>query len=189
MGERQAAAQEKRDTPVPGELLLAVSASNYQEIKGKAGAYWLEPPAATPDNKPVGTRAWLETVKLAPQARQEVANRKYCPAPCRAAHGPDDGPAGGSVKVQVKAQVPPGQALNARVFAREDKKKKVVELKPQGNNVFSGDLPLDPKTPAGETTVTVVALRAEPVSESARKRADPLLDLPTPGRYGRRQAL
>ena len=179
LGERQTTPKEKRDTVAPGELFLAVSAPNYQEIKGKAGAYWLEPPAAAaPDKKPVGTRAWLETVKLAPvgsDKKSEIENTALLLAEPRM--DPSMAPAGSSVKISVKLQVPPGQALNVRVFAREDKKKKVVELKAQEGGVFAGELPLDPKTPAGDTTVTVVALRAEPVEVSLRdSKADPLLD-------------
>jgi len=37
------------------EALLSVSAPHYQDVKGKAGAYWLEP-AATRDGKPVYRR-------------------------------------------------------------------------------------------------------------------------------------
>jgi hypothetical protein len=48
---------------------IAVSAAKFQDARGNAGAYWLEP-AATVEDRPVGPRAWLETVKLAPAGRR-----------------------------------------------------------------------------------------------------------------------
>jgi hypothetical protein len=85
-------------------------------------------------------------------------------------------PPGATVKLCVKLQTPEGKPLNVRVFAREDKKRKVVELKPQEKGLFAGELSLDPKTPKGETTITVLALRAEPVEVNLREsKADPLL--------------
>lgn len=175
LGERQAQPKEKRDTPVPGEVLIAVSAPGFKEAKGKAGAYWLEPPT---EDKKVGTRAWLETVKLAPAAsdkKSEIENVAILLAEPQLE--PSLAPAGAALKLSAKLQTPGNQPMNVRVFAREDKKKRVAELKAQGNNVYAGELVLDPKTPVGETKVTILALRADPVEVNLREsKADPLLD-------------
>jgi len=86
-------------------------------------------------------------------------------------------PPGGTVTITVKLQAPSDPAPKVRVFAREDKKRTVVELKPQGDNVFSGQLTLDPKVAKGDTIITVAALRADPVEVNLREsKADPLLD-------------
>ena len=177
LGERLEKPKDKREDLVPGETFIAVSAPSYKEIRGKAGAYWLEPPAVI-ENRPVGTRAWLESVKLAPTAgdkKSEVENVAVLLAEPRM--DPALAPAGGTVALAVKLQTPGNQPLNARVFARENKKRTVVELKGQGNNVYAGELVLDPETPIGNTVVTIVALRAEPVEvKLEEKKADPLLE-------------
>jgi hypothetical protein len=194
MGERQAAPpKEKREEVVPGEVRIAVTAPGYQEIKAKAGAYWMEAAEEPARDAPkeqreaaVGPRAWLELVKLAPAAmgdkKSAVENVAVLLAEPRLE--PSLAPAGGTVRLSVKLNAPPpppGRTLLAmRVFAREDKKHVVAELKPgegPNANVYSGELVLDPKTPAGDTTITLVALRAEPVEVNLREsKTDPLLD-------------
>lgn len=181
-GERHASRQKesekkKQERLQPGEVFLAVSAPSYQEAKGKAGAYWLEPPARIED-RPMGPRAWLETVKLAPEGsdkKSEIENTAVLLAEPQL--DPPLAPAGSPVKISVKLQTPEGQALDTRVFAREAKRHQVVELKPQGKDVFAGELPLDPKTPTGDTTVTVVALRSQPVAFRLGSRPDAMLQL------------
>ncbi len=179
MGERLSQPAAKKEEIVPGEVYLAVSAPNFKALKGKAGAYWLEPiktASEKKDEKP-GTRAWLETVKLAPAAgdkKSEVEKMAVLLGEPRI--DPVLAPAGATLTISTKLMTPAGQPLVARVFAREDKKKKVVELTPQAGNVFSGQLVLDPETPTGETTVTVVALRAEPIEVDLKEsKDDPLL--------------
>jgi len=176
LGERQASPKEKRDKLMPGEVLLSVSAPHYQDVRGKAGAYWLEP-AATRDGKPEGARAWLETAKLAPAGsdkKSEIENAAVLLTDARLE--PSLTPPGTPVKLQVKLQTPEGKPLNVRVFAREDKKREVVELKAQGESTFAGELPLDPKISPGDTTVTIAALRAQPVEvDLSASKADPLL--------------
>lgn len=196
LGERQQAAptKEKRDEVVPGEVRLAVSAPGFGDAKGKAGAYWMEPadePAKSETKEQaarrVGVRAWLETVRLAPSAnagdkKSEVENMAVLLANPRLE--PSLVPAGAPVHVEVSLQTPPPPpgrnfAQSVRVFAREDKSRAVVELKPKPDaaGVYAGDLALDPKTGAGETTITLVALRAAPIEVNLREsQADPLLD-------------
>jgi hypothetical protein len=178
LGERQASPKKKRDALVPGEVVIAVSAPNYKEARGQAGAYWLEPPARD-QGQPVGPRAWLETVKLAPAGSDKKSEIEDAAVLLAEPHmEPSLAPAGTAVKISVKLQAREAPASNIRVFAREDKKRKVVELKAQGDNVFTGELALDPKTPVGDTSVTLVALRAEPVEVDLREsKEDPLLHL------------
>lgn len=196
LGERQAAPpKDKRDEVVPGEVRIAVSAPGYQEVRAKAGAYWMEPADEAPKNetkeqqaKRVGVRAWLENVKLAPAGapadkKGEVENAALLLAAPRLE--PSLAAPGGTVHVVVTLQAPPpppGKTLaqSVRVFAREDKKHTTVELKsadPNAPNVYTGDLTLDAKMPVGDTTVSVVALRADPVEVNLHEsKADPLLD-------------
>lgn len=184
LGERQATPKEKREGLVPGEVFLSVIAPGYKELKAKAGAYWLEPSnPASPDGKTPesGVRAWLETVKLAPIAAAdkncEVENNAILLSDARAE--PALAVAGTTVKLLVKLAVPGNQALKIRVFAREDKKRTIVELNPQEGapGVFIGDLPLDAKLDVGDTVVTLIALRAEPIEVKLKKdKADPLLE-------------
>lgn len=184
LGERQATPKEKRATLVPGEVFLSVTAPGFKELKEKVGAYWLEPPceASTDGKTPkTGVRAWLETVKLAPAAaadkKSEVENCAVLLSEARAE--PGLAAAGTPVKVFVKLATPGNQPLNVRVFAREDKKRTVVELKPQQGapGVFVGDIPLDADLKPGDTVISLVALKADPIEVKINKdKADALLD-------------
>jgi hypothetical protein len=179
VGERQAApAKDKREKLLPGEVILACSAPSYKEIQGKAGTFWLEAPR-TVDNKPYGPCAWMETVKLAPASaadkKSEIENQAVL---LSEAHlEPSLVPAGGAAKISAKLQTPPGPQMKIRLFARENKKHQVAELKPAQNGVYTGELVLDPKTPAGDTAVTIVALREEPFEVKLPKtKQDPLVE-------------
>jgi hypothetical protein len=184
LGERQATPADKRNG-IPGEIQVVISAPNYKECKGQAGAVWLEPEEETGDKpekneKKLGPRAWLETAKLAPATlpddkKSEIAQEAYLIAEPKIE--PTLVPAGGTMKITAKLQAPPGPARKIRVFAREDKKHTVTELKLVKDNLYEGQLALDPKTPSGETTVTIVALREEPLEVKLnQKKADPLLE-------------
>lgn len=178
LGERQAAPKAKRDALVPGEVWLAVSAPNYQDVKGKAGAYWLDPPAKTGDGTARGAGAWLETARLAPAGtdkKSDIADMAVLLSDPRLE--PSLAPAGATVTVRATLKAPADNAKAVRVFAREDRQKQVIELKPQPDGVFVGALTLDPKMPLGETRITIAALRMEPVEVSLKNsKADPLLD-------------
>ena len=67
--ERQSAKKSKKPGLCPGELSLAVSAPGYKELRGAAGAFWLEPAVEEKQKAKLGVQAWLETVKLAPIRR------------------------------------------------------------------------------------------------------------------------
>ena len=177
LGERQATPKAKREALAPGEVRLMVSAPNYKALKSKAGTYWLEPPGKQED-KAVGAQAWLETAKLAPAAGDRASEvEEIAVLLAEPKIDPDLAAQGTTVKISVNLQAPSGTSSKVRVFAREDKKRQVVELKAKEEGVFMGELALDPATPVGDTIVTVVALRAEPVEVSLRDRKDdPLLD-------------
>ena len=82
------------------------------------------------------------------------------------------------MKLSVRLLTPGGEPLNVRIFAREEKNRQVVELKPQGNNRFAGELLLGPKTAPGDTMVTIAALRAKPVAVNLdENKPDALLHL------------
>ncbi len=161
-----------------GEALLLVSAPNFKEARVKAGAYWLEG-ASTDKAKPLGMQAWVDTVKLAPIAGDKKSD--VVQEALTLTEPTIDQPllaAGSPVKLKVKLLSPPGPDHRVRVFAREARKDVVVELTPQegaDKNIYVGTLTLDLKTPAGETTVSIAALRAEPVDVKLDpKKADPL---------------
>ena len=161
-----------------GEATLLVSAPDFKEARVKAGAYWLEGPC-TDKTKPLGMQAWLDTIKLAPAAGDKKSD--IVPEALTLTEpGVDQTllPAGSPVRIKVRLQCPPGPEHKVRVFAREARKEAVAELLPAeggDKNVYIGVLTLDPKTPAGETTISVAALRAEPVEVKLDpKKADPL---------------
>ena len=177
LGERQAASEKKeREKLLPGEVFLSISAPGFQDLQGKAGAYWLEPAAPSGDT-PMGPRAWLETAKLAPTGSDKKSEIEGVALQLAEPQlEPSLAPPGAPVKLRVRLQRPAGQPLNVRVFAREDRMRKVVELKLQEENLFAGELVLDPRTSPGDTTVTLVALKAEPVEVDLKEsKEDPLL--------------
>lgn len=179
-GERLSAEQAKKPTLAPGEVFLAVSRPAYKAVKGKAGTYWLQAPVPPDkqkkDDKGRGVCAWMETVKLAPDAaadkKSEIVNEAILLSEPKVE--PALIPAGTSCKLSVKLQAP-SPAANIRVFAREDRKKTVVELTPQANGVYAGELPIDPKCPSGDTKISIAALREEPIEvKLPRSKEDPL---------------
>jgi len=180
-GERLADRQAKRPALAPGEVFVAVTGPDYKEVKGKAGTYWLEP-AVAPDkssrqDRGRGVCAWMETVKLAPSSaadkKSEVENEAILLSDAHVA--PALLPAGSACSISVRLQSPPEPATKARVFARESRKRTVVELKPQGKGVFAGELTIDPKCPSGDTKVSIAAMREEPLDVRLPKKGDALL--------------
>jgi hypothetical protein len=155
-----------------------VAAPGYKELRnGDAGTLWLEP--ATPT---AGIRAWLETVKLAPAGApadkmSAVEDTGLLLTDGRA--DPALAPAGSPVRLSVKLTLPTGPPVAVRVFAREGRKGTVVELTPQEGapGVFAGGLPLDAGLRPGDTAVTLVALRTEPIEVKLNgDKPDPLLE-------------
>jgi hypothetical protein len=173
-------AKGKKPVAEKGETRIVVSLPNYKDAGGKAEAYWLECPCTDKDNL-LGMQAWLDTVKLAPTA-SDKASEVTKEAVTLTAPVVDQTlvPAGGTVKIKVKLQSPLGPERPVRVFAREARKDVVVELmqqEGQDKSIYAGNLTLDPHTPAGETTVTIAALRADPVEvKLEKKKADPLIE-------------
>ena len=77
----------------------------------------------------------------------------------------------------VKLNAPDAKLIKARLFAREDGKGTVIELLPEPGGVYAADLPLDPDMPSRDLSVSVVALRAEPIEvkmPKGDKSGDPL---------------
>jgi hypothetical protein len=180
-GERMSDKQSKKPALAPGEVFLSVSRPEYKEIRGKAGAYWLDAPIPPnrqkKDDKGCGVCAWMETVKLAPAAaadkKSEIANEAIVLSDPKAE--PALIPAGSTCKLTVKLQSPMDPASKVRVFARENKKKSVVELQRQANGIYVGELPIDPKCPNGNTKISIAALREEPIEVKLPKsKEDPL---------------
>ncbi len=176
MSERAGENAEKERTLKPGEITITVSASAYKAMKNTAGTFWLEP-QSLPDKKPAGPQAWLETVKLAPEKSDKNSEVVQEAILLSEAHlTPPLAPAGTPVKLDVKLQTPSGPPMPVRLFARENKTRKAVELTPQPENRYAGELLLDAKMPSGETMVTVIALRAVPLEITLPKsKTDPLL--------------
>ena len=179
--ERQAAKKAKKPSLCPGELSLAVSAPGYKEMKGAAGAYWMEPPSEDSKTSKMGVQAWLETVKLAPaqaaDKKSEVAKEALLLADAQA--DPALAPAGTKLHISVHLKNPVGFGPKVRIFAREKKKDTVAELvaaDPKTPDLYSGDLALDNGLAAGETQVAIGVLRTEPLEVKIPKaKEDPLL--------------
>src|SRR5205807_1497719 len=115
VGQGKTPSKKRRPLLLPGELLIAVGAPDYQEIKDVAGAYWLEPPAAI-GGRPVGPQAWLETVKLAPDGSSKKSEiEKMALRLTEAQIDPPLAPAGTPVKLSVRLLTPGGEPLNVRI--------------------------------------------------------------------------
>ena len=126
-----------------------------------------------------GMQAWLETIKLAPLAsdkKSQVAQEVLTLT--EAVVEPGVVAAGETVTISAKLHVPPELVSRVRVFAREARRASVIELYPQedkDNTLFVGVMTLDPRLPPGDTTITIAALRAEPVEVHLDpKKIDPL---------------
>lgn len=173
--------KEKKDEQNCGDAPIVVTAPNYKDVQGKASAYWMEPPG-TEDGHPCGLQTWISTVKLAPVSagdkKSEIEQEALTLADPQVS--PVLAPAGSTVQISVKLQDPSSVSHAVRVFAREMRKDVVVELMPgtgANSNVFTGKMTLDPKTPAGETAITIAALRADPVEVKwDKKKPDPLAE-------------
>lgn len=169
--------KDERTELLPGEALLAVSAPGYGELRGKAGAYWMEPGRASS----VGPQAWLETAKIAPAG----ADLKKTPAiisdmDVRLADPVISYtlvPAGEAVTVAVRVQTPDGAQLPVRVFAREKARGTVAELTRNENGLYAGKLTIPKDAPFGPSEIAVAALRPAPlqVKVGHEKAPDPLL--------------
>ena len=175
--------QTKAKTEAKGEAHILVSAPSFKAVTGAAGAYWME--SASPEaERPVGMQAWLETIHLAPAAsdkKSEVAQEAV--RLTDAILEPIPVTTGGTVGIAVRLQAPPGLERRLRIFAREARTSTVVELfareeegkKEDGKALFIGTMALDPRIPAGETIISIAALRIEPVEVKLDKqKADPL---------------
>ncbi len=184
-GERLNDKNQKKSALAPGEVFIAVSRPEYKEVKGKAGTYWLEaaiPPVKDQKNKKEdkgrGVCAWMETVKLAPATaadkKSEILNEAILLSEPKIE--PTLIPIGGTAKISVKLLAPMNPVAKLRVFAREDKKRTILELKPQANNLYTGELTIDSNCPSGDTKITIAALREEPIEVKLPKsKDDPLL--------------
>lgn len=170
----------RKVVPERGKVVLVVSAPNYKDIHGKAGAFWLEA-ARTDRANPCGIQAWLETARLAPAGgdkNSEIVQEALVLAEPHVE--PTLAPAGTTLKIRVKLQAPDGPPRSVRLFAREQRKNVVVELMPgtgADSMIYAGQLTLDPKTPKGESVLTIAALRTEPVEVHLDKnKPDPLVE-------------
>jgi len=176
------AAEKPKDMPGPGEVGLLVSAPQFKEFRGPVGAYWMTAPERGDKGGPSGPQAWLDTVRMA-QASGDKSSDVQDQAPRLADPTLDAAlaAAGSSVKITVRLPlpadpIPADPMMKVRVVAREQKTRQVAELMPQGGGIFAGTLVLDPKTPTGDTTMTIVALKATPVDVTLRPgKGDPLL--------------
>ena len=150
--------------PDKGEIGVRVIAPGYQEGTGTAGAYWIEAAGVTPDSKPVGPQAYLETIALGPTGTDKksaipnisvtLSDGKLEPALA---------PAGSAVHLSVKVNQPVEPPMSLRVFAREDSTKRVVELQSNALGEWSADMPLDASMKTGDTVITIAAFHAVPV--------------------------
>jgi hypothetical protein len=180
--ERQSAKRAKKPGLCAGELSIAVSAPGYKELKGAAGAYWLEPPVEEKGKTKLGVQAWLETVKMVsaaapPDKKSEVAEEALLLVDPRAE--PALAPAGSKVHLSVRLKNPVGFGPKVRIFARERQKDTVAELTatdPKTPDLYGGDLVLDKDLQDGNTQIAIGVLRMEPLEVKLPKaKEDPLM--------------
>lgn len=176
-GKGKPAPAKKTDAPGSGEVTLVVSAPQLKQFRGPAGAYWVQPKVKTKKSES-GARAWLDTVKLVPSADAKAASSTVDQATKLSdlTVSPAMPIIGGSVHLAVKVQTPAVPAVMVRVFAREQKTRKVAELTPEADGVYAGVLKLDPKMSPGDTTVTIAALNPAAAGARQEGKPDPLLD-------------
>lgn len=170
------ATKKTADKPDKGEIGVRVIAPGYKGGSGTAGAYWIEAAGVTPDSKPVGPQAYLDTVSLGPVGTDKKSTIPNLSVTLTDGHlEPALAPAGSSVKLSVKIQHPSDPPMAVRVFARENSTKRVIELQPNALGVYGGEMPLDPNMKTGDTIITIAALHTVPVEVSlGSDRDDPL---------------
>ena len=84
---------------------------------------------------------------------------------------------GGKVTISAKLQAPAGEKRSIRVFAREEKRRTVLELKPDDKGTYRGEMAIDPKIDPGPTSITVCGIRAEPLEVKLdKKKPDPMAE-------------
>jgi hypothetical protein len=172
----------KAQTPAPtthGQAALLIVAPGFKDASVADAAYWMDPPGGDRKN-PVGVQAWMQAVKLAPNP----GDKKCELVPAIVSLGDLDVqptliPAGSDVQIKVKLNSPdPNTAQKVRIFARLSPKNTVVELTPLvgQKDFYAGKMAIDRGTKAGPSTISVGALRTEPVEiRLVGKKADPLL--------------
>ncbi len=165
--------------PTQGQACLLVGAPGFKDARIAAGTYWMEGPVKDKDLE-LGMQAWLETVRLSPtvNAKPSAVDQQ---ALCIAEVVLDKTliVAGGGIRITARLKAPPGVQQGIRIFARELKKNVVTELLLKDGpdkNLYEGTLYIDPKSPAGVTSISVGALRATPVEVKLDpKKSDPML--------------
>ncbi|HLV79100.1 MAG TPA: hypothetical protein VKT32_02425, partial [Chthonomonadaceae bacterium] len=180
-GDHVAVTKAQAQALTPGQVLVQVIAPGYQTAQGKASAYWLQPGVKLEDRHALGAQAWLQTVDLAPASspkKSGIAQEALTLA--APTLEPALAPPGDTLKICVHLEGPIELAPKVRVFAREARTHTVAELKLQADAntcLFAGEMTLPPKAPPGETVLSIVALRAEPVEiKLPNSKVDPLTE-------------
>lgn len=161
---------------VPGQASILVSANGYKSAQYVPTTYWLAERVKS-KTMPIGLQAWVETVRLSPTNSTDDGDVLIkALSISESTVEPKVVPAGKTVTLRCIVSPVPTKDRPIRVFARENKKDTVVELKPESDGrTYSGVLTIDPKAGEGETTITLGALRADPVEVTFDpKKADPL---------------
>lgn len=154
-----------------GQAELLVVAPGCKDADLDAAAYWFD----GPQGRGKGLRAWVETVKMAPEDggdKPSVVNQVI--SLTNGTAEPSLVPPGEAVKIRVKLSQPPDSDHPVRVFARESRRGEVVELQPDpATKGFCGELHFGRGFPSGPTTICIAAVRADPVEIHLPKGKDP----------------
>lgn len=160
----------------PGKATILISAKGFKDAQLQPTAFWMAAPVES-KTTPIGLQAWLETVKIAPTAaKDECAVQPQALSIASATVEPSNVPAGKIVTITAVLSAPPDASRPIRVFAREAGKNTVVELTPGADHkTYTGQMTIDPKAAVGETTISIGALRTDPVEVKLNpKKGDPL---------------
>jgi hypothetical protein len=150
-----------------GRADILVAAKGFKDGNLVANAYWLDPANNDDRGKPVGVQAYLDTIRLAPtsdvKAKDEMENEAYSLS--EGVAEPNLAPPGSMIDLHVRLDSAPDEGHRIRIFARLTSKDNVVELTQceKDKCLFTGLMYIDPRTPAGDTTICFGALRANPV--------------------------
>jgi len=161
---------------VPGQASILVSADGFKSAQYLPNTYWMADRVKS-KTMPIGLQAWVETVRLSPaNTREDGEVMLQAITISRSTVEPKIVPAGKSVTIRCTVYPSLVKDRPIRVFARENKKDTVVELMQEADGrTYSGILTIDPKAGEGESSISIGALRADPVEVSFDPRKpDPL---------------
>ena len=143
----------------PGALLMKVSCEGHAGVVGAAQVYWMEEELTKiGDNEKKNIIAWVDPVKLAPEtskADSEIGSRNLYFTEARIS--PTIAERGQTVRIDVAIPTPHEPRTPIIVVARHQPTGQFIELRPVGQDRYSGEFVVDKRFPLNDQAVVVVA--------------------------------